>query len=228
MATNEEITEQESLKIINSMIQKAKSSYHDTGIGPILWGSLVGLASFVTYFEWTYDFSIGFDIWLLVLVAVIPQIVISIREKRSSVVKKHEDDAINAVWLVFGISIFGIMTYRIIVPDATIELSSTEGWEMVKHYTNGSKPDEKLVPFVPSFYSLYILLYTVPTLITGIVKKFKPMIFGAVISYVLFVASCYTPSRIDMLLGGISALVCWLIPGLIIRKKYLPQRKANV
>ncbi len=141
MSTNEEITEQESLKIINAMIQKAKSSYHDTGIGPILWGSLVGLASFVTYLEWAYKFYIRFDIWLLVLAAVIPQIIISIRAKRSSVVKKHEDDAIDAVWLVFGISVFGVMAYRMIVPIVTIALSASDGWEMMKHYTNGTKPD---------------------------------------------------------------------------------------
>lgn len=226
--SKDKITEQESLQIINTMIQKAKASYYDTGIGPILWGSLVGLASFVTYFEWACHFSIGFDIWLLVLAAVIPQIVISIKEKRSSVVKRHEDDAINAVWLVFGISIFGLMAYRMITPNVTVTLLASDGWEMMKHYTDGSKPDEKLQPFVPSFYSLYILLYTIPTMITGIVKKFKPMIFGALISYILFIVSFYTNNAYDMVLGGTCAVVCWLIPGFLIRQKYLAQRKANV
>ncbi len=228
MSTNDQLSERESLDIINSMIQKAKSSYHETGIGPILWGSLVGLASFVTYFQLAFQFYIGFDIWLLVLAAIIPQIIISMREKRSGIVKKHEDDAINAVWLVFGISIFGIMAYRLIVPGVTISLNAGDGWEMVKHYTNGSKPDEKLQPFVPSFYSLYILLYTIPTMITGIVKKYKPMIAGAIISYLLFIISCYTASKYDMLLGGTTAVICWLIPGILLRQKYLAQRKANV
>ena len=32
------MTEQESLSLISEMINKAKTSYHDSGIGPILWG----------------------------------------------------------------------------------------------------------------------------------------------------------------------------------------------
>lgn len=101
------MTEQESLDLITNMIQKAKGSYHETGIGSLLWGTVVTVASVVTYFQRTYDFYIGFDIWLLVLGAIIPQIIISIQEKKSNKVKKYEDDALNAIWLVFGITILG-------------------------------------------------------------------------------------------------------------------------
>jgi hypothetical protein len=31
-----------------------------------------------------------------------------------------------------------------------------------------------------------------------------------------------------MLLGAIAAIVCWFIPGIILRKKYLAQKKFNV
>ncbi len=79
------MTEQESLNLITNMIQKAKGSYHDTGIGPLLWGTVVSIASFVSYFERIYHFRLPFDIWLIVLAAIIPQIVISIREKNQSV-----------------------------------------------------------------------------------------------------------------------------------------------
>lgn len=226
MANEKQITEKESLELITRMIQKAKGSYYDTGIGPVLWGSVIALCSFVTYLEISYHFSIGFDIWILALVAIVPQIIISIREKRSGPVKKYEDDALNAVWLVFGISIFGLMVYRLIIPDATAQLIAAEGWQMMKHYTIPGKPDEVMQPFVPSFYSVYILLYAFPTLVTGIVKKFKPMLFGAIISYGLFILSCFTATHNDMLLGAVTAIICWLIPGIILRRKYQAQRKS--
>lgn len=228
MANEKQITEKESLELITQMIRKAKGSYYDTGIGPVLWGSDIALCSFATYLEISYHFSFGFDIWILALVAIIPQIMISLREKRSGRVKKYEDDALNAVWLVFGISIFGLMTYRMIIPNATNQLITAEGWQIMKHYRVPGKPDEVIQPFVPSFYSIYILLYAFPTLVTGIVKKFKPMLFGAFLSYGLFIVSCFTATQYDMLLGAIAAIICWLIPGIILRRKYQAQKKAEV
>ncbi|BFG71559.1 hypothetical protein KACHI17_24400 [Sediminibacterium sp. KACHI17] len=228
MADQKQMTEQESLDLITNMIQKAKGSYHETGIGSLLWGTVVTIASVTTYFERTYDFSIGFDIWLIVLAAIIPQIVISIQEKKSNKVKKYEDDALNAVWLVFGITIFGLNIYQIIVPNVTNEFIKIEGWQLTKHYLDNSKADEPISTFTPSIYSLFILIYALPTLVTGIVKKFKPMLYGALITYGLFIWSCFTISEYDFLLGGVAALICWFIPGVILRRKYLAQQKANV
>jgi hypothetical protein len=91
----------------------------------------------------------------------------------------------------------------------------------MKHYTDGAKPDEKLLPFVPSFYSIYLMLYAFPTLVTGIVKKFRPMLVGALLGYSFFIISCFTSTEYDMLLGAATAICCWLIPGIILRRKYL-------
>jgi hypothetical protein len=228
MNEEKKLTEQESLQLISDMIKKAKGSYHDTGIGSLLWGSVVSIASFITYFKIAYNFDIGFDIWLIVLVAIIPQIFLSIREKKDAKAKFYDDDTVNAVWFVFGITLFGFAFYQNFVPDVTIRLIDEEGWQMMKHYNDASKPDTILRPFVLSFNSLYILLYAFPTLVTGLVKKFKPMTIGALFAYCFFIISCFTPSEYDMLLGGATAIVCWFIPGIILRKKYLAQRKAHV
>jgi len=226
MSEEKKLTEQESLQLIADMIKKAKGSYHDTGIGSLLWGSVVSIASFMTYLQSVYKFSIGFDIWLIVVAAIIPQIWIGVREKKQTRAKQYDDDTINAVWLVFGISVFSLSFYQAVIPDATIRLMHDHGWEMIKRYTDGSKPDEVLRPFAPSFYSIYLLLYAFPTLVTGIVKKFRPMTLGALLTYVLFVISCFTTANLDMLLGGIAAIVCWFIPGIILRRKYLAGRAA--
>lgn len=227
MEEKKSLTESESLALITDMIHKAKSTYYETGVGPILWGTVVSIASLMTYLQREYDFRIGFDIWILVLVAIIPQILISMREKRKQGVKKYEDDALNAVWLTYAISIFGLILYQNIIPDATVKLNADEGWVMVRHYSNLQKPDDIIRPFAPSIYSLFILLYAFPTLVTGIVKKFKPMLAGAVIAYLLFIVSCYTASKYDMLLGSITAICCWLIPGIILRRRYLAQKFAT-
>ena len=79
----QKLTEQESLQIITEMIQKAKSNFHTSGTSAILWGSVVGIAGLVSFAEMNWHFDIGFDIWLLVLAAIIPQVFITIKEKRN-------------------------------------------------------------------------------------------------------------------------------------------------
>jgi hypothetical protein len=76
------LTEQESLRLITEMIHKAKSSFHESGTSAILWGSVVAIAGFTSFAERFWNFSIGFDIWLLVLAAFIPQLIISIKESK--------------------------------------------------------------------------------------------------------------------------------------------------
>lgn len=227
MAKESTFSEQESLQLIAEMIKKAKGSYHDTGIGSLLWGAVVAIASGVNFLQREYDFKLGFDIWWLVLAAIIPQVYISIQEKKIKKAKLYDDDLVDAVWLVFGISIFAMGFYQNFVPVQTEKFIAEEGWTLMKHYSDG-RPDEVIRPFTPSLYSIYILLYAFPTMVTGMVKKFAPMKLGAIATYGLFILSLFTESRYDMLLGSIAALVCWFIPGIILRKKYLRQVSVNV
>ena len=38
---DKKLSEQESLSLITQMINKAKNSYHDTGMGAMLWGAVI-------------------------------------------------------------------------------------------------------------------------------------------------------------------------------------------
>ena len=100
------ISYEESLKLINTMINKAKDSYHDTGVGAMLWGSVIAVCSLVRLSELQFNYKLPFDINLLTLVAIIPQIFITIKEKRARKAKSYDDTFIDYIWLAFGISIF--------------------------------------------------------------------------------------------------------------------------
>ncbi|TAG14549.1 MAG: hypothetical protein EAZ41_00875 [Sphingobacteriia bacterium] len=65
MSEDKKLTELESLQLITNMIQKAKGGYHETGIGSLLWGAVVGIASFVTStrFFIVFKFSITVKIY---------------------------------------------------------------------------------------------------------------------------------------------------------------------
>ena len=58
MEQEKKLTEQESLHLITMMINKAKESYHDTGIGAIMWGAVIALCSLVRYLR--FNLATGF------------------------------------------------------------------------------------------------------------------------------------------------------------------------
>ncbi len=222
MSNQKPMTEQESLQLITEMIQKAKAShFHEKGTSAILWGSVIGFCGLFSYFRLEFDFSIGgFDIWLLALIALIPQIFIAIKERKQRLVKTDIESAMNAVWMVYGISIFALLFYCNTVPSVSENLFAGEQKQlMIKSLDTGEISPWK--PFIFSQSSLLMLLYAIPTLVTGIARKFKPMLVGGILCYVFFVISCFTASKYDMLLNGLSGIICWLIPGIILRKRFL-------
>ena len=192
-----QLTEKESLRLINEMIGKAKQSYVTKGIASIVWGVLIIICSLLTWAQVRYKFALGFDVWLLVFVAVIPQLYFSIKEKKEKHFVAHDEITMRYLWSTFGICIF-ILTFY----DQYFGSDNTA--------------------------SLYMMLYGIPTFITGGIFKFKPMIIGGLICWILSVVSVFTPFSTDMLFMAGCGLFAWLLPGIILWDKYKKQQSCNV
>ena len=214
MSDEKQLSGQESLQIIKEMIYKAKASIHERGTSAILWGTVTSIAGLLSFAQYYFHFTIGFDIWLLVLFAIIPQIFISIKENKVKTFRSHEERAIDAIWIVYGISIGCYVFYQNVVPVVSAKFFAAEQGVAVGQLKN-------FPGYIYSAASILLILYAIPTLATGIISKFKPMLIGGVISYILFFISCYTSSTWDMLLLGLAGILNWLIPGLILRNRYL-------
>jgi hypothetical protein len=214
-----EFDEKESLRLISTMIYKAKNSYHDTGLGPILWGSVITLCSLVTFLQIKYSFDLPFDIWFLTLIAIVPQIFIASRAARNSKVKGYDDKMLDYVWMCFGISIFLL----IFINNSTIA-ALRPIFEKYRNLT-GAKPD-----FVFSSYTtpLFLLLYGIPTIITGSCRNMKPMLYGGIVCWICCIISIYTTIDWDMLLTALAATCAWLIPGIILWRKHKKLKSAHV
>jgi hypothetical protein len=217
------LTEQESLQLITEMIRKAKKSFHEKGTSSILWGSAIALCGLLSFAQMQWNFYIGFDIWFLALGAIIPHVWITVKESRERGALTHTRAALNNVWLVYGLSIFALVFYFNVVPWATDRQLLLEGRQLFEREpTTGIETPFRY--FIASSGSLLLLLYAIPTLITGLTQRFIPMIAGAVLCYGFFVASLYTDTRLDMLFNGLAAIFNWLIPGLILRHRYRKEK----
>lgn len=218
MATEQQFTEQESLQLIHEMISKAKGSYHDTGIGPILWGSIITLCSLVTFAEIQFDFELPFDIWLLTIIAIVPQVIISVKESKQRKAVRYEDVAMSYIWIVFGVSIFLLIHINSHVFAALNPI--------ITEYKNLKAIDT--IDFRYSSYttSMFLLLYGMPSILTGGIMKFKPMLYGGILCWICCIVSVYTDSKVDLLLMALSATAMWLIPGIMLRRKFVAKKNA--
>ncbi len=211
-----QLTEKESLALIATMINKAKDSYHDTGIGAMMWGSVIAVCSLVKLSEIQFGYRLPFDIYLLTIIAVIPQVFITIREKKERKVKSYDDAYMDYIWLGFGISVF----LMIFIVNSVFSV-----WEPVaKEYHELAGHDSPFLfrEFIAPFF---LLLYGLPTFITGAACKFKPMLWGGLFCWVCCIAAIYTTVKVDLLLTAASAIMAWLIPGILMEKEYRIYKK---
>lgn len=218
MGQEKKLTEQESLHLITMMINKAKESYHDTGIGAIMWGAVIAICSLVRLSEIHFGYRLPFDIYLLTLVAIIPQIVISIREKKGRKVKSYDDPYLDYIWLGFGISIF------LLILICNTIFNEWGAWTNQYKPVNGSGSPYGFYEFVGP---LFLMLYGLPTFITGAACKFKPMLWGGIFCWICCIVAVYTSIKIDLLLTAASAILAWLVPGVIMEKEYRLYKKGQ-
>lgn len=210
------LTEKESLDLIAQMINKAKDACHDTGIAAIMWGAVIAVCSLVRLSELHFDYELPFDIYLLTIVAVIPQVYFSIREKRKRKVKAYGDAFMDYLWMGFGICIF-LMIY---ITSAMYNQWEPAAGEYRK--LSGNAYPFRLYEFTSS---LFLLLYGLPTFVTGVSMKFKPMLWGGLLCWACCLVCIYTSIKIDLILVAVSSVFAWLIPGVIMEKDYRKAKK---
>jgi hypothetical protein len=206
-----QLSPEQSLKVINEMINKARNAYYDTGISAIMWGAIIAFCSLEKLAELQFDYRLPFDIYLLTFVAILPQIIISIKEKRERKVTSYDDVYMKYIWTGFGISIALMIV--------SINVISAKWNPVLEEYTKlaGHASSFQFNEFITSFF---LILYGIPTFITGTACKFRPMLWGGILCWVCCVITLFTPIQVDLILTAVSAIGAWLIPGLILEREY--------
>jgi len=216
MDKEKQFSEKDSLNLITGMINKAKQSFHDTGIGAIMWGAVIAICSLVRLSEIQFNYKLPFDIYLLTLVAIIPQIFITIKEKKERKVKSYDDIYMDYLWLGFGISIF------LLIHISNNIFSEWGSWADEYRNLTGKPVSFQFYEYVSP---LFLMLYGMPTFVTGAACKFRPMLFGGIFCWICCIITVYTPGKIDLLLTAASAIMAWLIPGILMEKEYRHYKK---
>ena len=189
------MTEQESLLIIQQMIQTAKLEQKDDGKGWIIWGWLIFLASVFTYLNLKLNWLSTFFFWNVfggaTLILLGYQIIKEVMAHKTERVKTYTNDLFKKLNIGFAISLF------LIILSMNVGVNPMKGFALLL-----------------GLYGFWILIY-------GAVLNFKPSIIGAYLTWGFAFASLFVQNFEHTMLLHAGAVLCgYIIPGHIANKEF--------
>ncbi|MEO8710640.1 MAG: hypothetical protein ABI405_00885 [Parafilimonas sp.] len=101
-----EISNEESLKLINRMIYQAKGYFYESGLSGLIYGFSILICTMLTYFYEKGDIHFPFHPFYLMVPVFIIQAYVQLKEEKKKKAKTFTDEAIDYVWVGFFLSVF--------------------------------------------------------------------------------------------------------------------------
>jgi hypothetical protein len=157
----------------------------------LLWGWLIFICCIVQFIAVSvFDYSYGYYIWFSTWILLIYQIFFLAKKRKVRKVKTYTGEINAAVWLVFFISLILVIFIG----------NFTQKYEII--------------------YPILLILYGMPTFLSGVILKFKPLITGGICCWICSILSVFITLEYQLLIIATAVVAAWLIPGYLLRKKY--------
>lgn len=194
--TDEKFSPEESLQLIQSMISKAKQDMSGNSIYFLVWGWITFIGCIGQYVLMSIvKYEQHYHVWWLVVPGVVFTIWYSAKEGKQAKTKTYVGESMKYLWMGMGISFFVLSM-----------ILTRIGW------------DKPVFPF-------FILLYGLGTFISGNFLRFRPLIVGGIIAWVLAIGAVFTSYEHQMLFGAAAILFSYIIPAYMLRQR---NRTANI
>ena len=188
--------EKQSLELIAGMINKAKNKFTESGTLYLVWGIAVLICSIAHFVLWHFfDYKQAHYVWFFTWFVYIYQAIFLAKKKKNQNVRTYTDEILGYVWICFIVCFF-IMIF-ILLYNKKFDL----------------------------IYSAILVLYAIPTFLSGAILKVKSLLIGGICCWVLACISVFVAVEYHLLLISAAVLIAWIIPGINLRNKYLAQTK---
>ena len=107
----ENLTAQQSLDIITSMIHQAKGNAQKNSFHFLMWGWVVVVANFGMYMLTRMDFDYPYVVWLITIPAWFTSFYVGYKNRKDDHVYTHYDFIHLSLWIGFGIVIFTLVGF---------------------------------------------------------------------------------------------------------------------
>lgn len=67
---------------------------------------------------------------------------------------------------------------------------------------------------------MILVLYGMPTFLSGVILKFRPLIIGGICCWLLAIVSPFVDNDFQLLLLATGVCAGWIIPGYILRNRF--------
>ncbi|HWB27477.1 MAG TPA: hypothetical protein VG738_18505 [Chitinophagaceae bacterium] len=192
--TNDNLSPQESIRLIESMINQVKNSFGEDGHLYILWGWLILLCSIVEFILYNFlHYEKHYIVWSVSWVAFAYQLYYFASSRKKRRVRTYTGYIIGYVWLTYVVLLFLI------------------GY-LIGRIANDT--------YFYHIFPILLALYGMPLFLSGIIIRFRPLVVGAVSCWVLSVITTFLPYQYQMLSLSAAMVVGWLIPGYLMRAKF--------
>jgi hypothetical protein len=190
---DKEITQEESLQIIQQMIDKAKNKVTDDGFHFLLWGILVFTACLVEYIMLKEGAgNMAYLVWIIMPVAGgLVAFFYEWKKQKTSRTRTYIEKISAYIWLGAGITLF---------LSIFIALS------------NASSP----IPYV-------LVIIGLATFISGMVISYPPIILGGIVFWISALACIAVTGPEQLLINAGAVVLGYILPGTALWRKYKNQ-----
>ena len=186
----EDFSPQDSLKVIQSMLEKTREDFSNDDIYFLIWGWITFIACTGQFvLKNILNYSKHYQVWWLVLVGIALSIYYSVKEKKTRPVKTYIGESMKYLWIGMGITYFVLSA-----------ILSKTGW------------GNSVFPF-------YILLYGLGTFVSGCFIRFRPLVIGGICAWALAIVCVFLDYDYQILAAAAAILVSYIIPAYLLRSK---------
>ncbi|MFP4023195.1 MAG: hypothetical protein ACLFVR_01615 [Thiohalospira sp.] len=189
MKPNEKVLKpEESLQIIEKMINRTKGNLHDNSFYFLLWGwiVLIGILGHTILANFT-DFSKPYLSWLIIIPGMIINIIYAMHQNKKKSISTHVDKVNFMTWIAF------LVSYTITIIFM-------------------SKLNYNIVPII-------FLLVGNATFLTGVIIKFKPLIWGGIIFWIGAIGLFTLPGNLNIFVPPLAIILGYLVPGYMLKSQ---------
>ncbi len=185
------MSNEESLHIITEMIGRTRLKVSQGSFHLILWGWLILFCVVVEYVLIRFTtVASPWNIWFLTLAGALGSGLYGFLKGRRERVRTYADSIFMWTWL--GFMPVGALLIIYLCIDRSFVL---------------------IPPFI-------MLVASLPTFISGIIIRFRPLIVGGIIMFLLSVTAFFAGPSVHHLAMAAAMLAGYLIPGYLIRKRF--------
>jgi len=193
MQNDKELNANQSLEIINAMINTAKNRLADDGFFFILWGWLVFSASIIHYYCLKANIQNGYIGWTILMpLGAIVSIIYGRKNSKKESATSYVHSYLAYLWSAFLAALI-----------ITLAFMPIHG--------------------VKSTYFFLMLLYGLATLVSGGMLAFRPLIIGSLFSFILAIASTFADINEQTIFIAGSIFCSYIVPGHLLKSKYKSQ-----